>query len=239
MLELSEGNVDAAVEPLTEASRLLDEMGFAHPGAFPVLGDAIEALARAGVSEGAGRLLERLERQLESVSSASARAGALRAKGIVLLAAGDTDAASSVLADAAELFGRLGFRLDEARTALCSGLTLVRSGRRASAAEALAEARARFAELQAPLWETRAAEELERAVPGRADGALTRTEWNVARLVAEGRRNREIASSLFMSVHTVEAHLTRIYRKLGIRSRSDLTRLVSDNAVTLSADEPS
>ena len=239
MLELSEGNVDAAVEPLTEASRLLDEMGFAHPGAFPVLGDAIEALARSGDREGAGRLLDRLERQLEAVSSASARAGALRAKGIVLLVAGDTDAASFVLADAAELFGRLGFRVDEARTALCTGLTLLRAGHRASAAEALAEARARFAELQAPLWEARAAEELERAAPGRANGALTRTEWNVARLVAEGRRNREIASSLFMSVHTVEAHLTRMYRKLGIRSRSDLTRLVSDNAITLSADEPS
>jgi len=109
----------------------------------------------------------------------------------------------------------------------------------ADSADALAEARARFAALEAPLWEARAAEELERAAPGRADGALTRTEWNVARLVAEGRRNREIASSLFMSVHTVEAHLTRIYRKLGIRSRSDLTRLVSDNAITLSADEPS
>ena len=103
----------------------------------------------------------------------------------------------------------------------------------------LATARARFAEIHAPLWEARAAEELERAAPGRADGALTRTESNVARLVAEGRRNREIASALFMSVHTVEAHLTRIYRKLGIRSRSDLTRLVLDGAIPLSAEEPS
>ena len=239
MLELSQGKIDEAVEPLTEASRLLDEMGFAHPGAFPVLCDAIEALACSGDDDGAGELLDRLERQAEAVSSASARAGALRAKGIVLLAAGDTGASSSVLADAAERFGRLGFRLDEARTALCRGRALVRAGRRARAAEMLATARARFAEIHAPLWEARAAEELERAAPGRADGALTRTESNVARLVAEGRRNREIASALFMSVHTVEAHLTRIYRKLGIRSRSDLTRLVLDGAIPLSAEEPS
>jgi DNA-binding CsgD family transcriptional regulator len=239
MLELSEGKIAAAVEPLTEATRALDEMGFAHPGAFPVLCDTIEALARSGHHDAARELLEVLERQAEAVSSASARAGAMRASGIVLLAAGDADASASVLADAAERFGRLGFRIDGARTELCRGRALVRAGRRARAAEVLATVRARFADLHAPLWEARAAEELGRAAPGSVDGELTRTESNVARLVAEGRRNREIASALFMSVHTVEAHLTRIYRKLGIRSRSDLTRLVLDGAVTLSDEEPS
>ncbi len=51
---------------------------------------------------------------------------------------------------------------------------------------------------------------------------LTATEEHVARLVAEGRTNREVAQALVMSVHTVDAHLRRIYRKLQIRSRTEL-----------------
>ena len=65
---------------------------------------------------------------------------------------------------------------------------------------------------------------------------LTPAERRVAALVADGRRNREIAQALFMSVATVEAHLTRIYRKLEIGSRSELTRLVADGAVTVSPE---
>jgi DNA-binding CsgD family transcriptional regulator len=80
----------------------------------------------------------------------------------------------------------------------------------------------------AVLWEARAVEELERVAPGRTTGELTATERRIASLIAEGLRNREIAQTLFVSPATVEAHLTRIYRKLGIRSRSELARLVSD-----------
>ncbi|HKP19386.1 MAG TPA: helix-turn-helix transcriptional regulator, partial [Gaiellaceae bacterium] len=85
----------------------------------------------------------------------------------------------------------------------------------------------------APLWEARAAEELDRAAPGRAAGELTPTERRVVTLVVQGARNREIAAALFMSVATVEAHLTRIYRKLDIRSRSELARLVADGRLSI------
>jgi DNA-binding NarL/FixJ family response regulator len=88
----------------------------------------------------------------------------------------------------------------------------------------------------AELWAARAAEELERAAPGRAAGELTATESRIARLVAEGRKNREIGEALFLSVATVEGHLTRLYRKLGIRSRSELTRLVADGSIELAPD---
>ena len=57
-------------------------------------------------------------------------------------------------------------------------------------------------------------------VPGPLD--LTPTEERVAALVAEGRTNREAADALFMSVNTIEWNLSRIYRKLGVRSRTDL-----------------
>ena len=83
----------------------------------------------------------------------------------------------------------------------------------------------------ARLWQARAAEELERVSPGRSAGELTPTEARIAELVAEGLKNREIGQTLFISVATVEAHLTRIYRKLDIRSRSELTRLVTDGTL--------
>jgi DNA-binding CsgD family transcriptional regulator len=62
---------------------------------------------------------------------------------------------------------------------------------------------------------------------------LTDTERRIAALVAQGATNREVAGALFVSVATVEAHLTRLYRKLEIRSRTELTRLVLDGTVDL------
>ena len=233
LLALSEGDVDGAVVPLVAAVRLLDEMGFAHPGCFPVAIDAVEALARSGDLTTAESVLERLRRQADAVDSACARAGALRAHGILLLAAGGPRAAETALGRAFEASERLGFRLEAARAALGRGQALLRDGRRTLAAETLVDARARFAEMGAALWEARAVEELERAAPGRAAGELTSTERSIARLVADGRKNREVAQSLFMSVPTVEAHLTRMYRKLDIRSRSELTRLVTEGTVTV------
>jgi DNA-binding CsgD family transcriptional regulator len=233
LLELSEGHVEAAVRPLADAARQLDEMGFANPGAFPILLDAIEALAGAGEVAGAQTLVDRLESQAAAVASPWSDAGARRARGIVLLAEGDAGAADA-FGEAHGTYERLGFRLDAARSALGLGRALRRAGRRSLAAETLVDARARLAAIGAPLWEARAAEELERASPGRAAGELTAAERSVARLVAEGKKNREIAQTLYMGVATVEAHLTRIYRKLDIRSRSELTRLVADGAVSVS-----
>ena len=91
-----------------------------------------------------------------------------------------------------------------------------------------------FAGLGAPLWLERAEDELRRASPRpRRDSELTSAERRVARLVAEGRTNREVASELFVTSATVEAHLTRIYRKLGIRSWTALALAVADGAVQL------
>jgi DNA-binding CsgD family transcriptional regulator len=108
---------------------------------------------------------------------------------------------------------------------------MLRANRRSQAAEALADARERFAALGAVRWEARVVGDLERAAPGRSSGELTPAERRIAERVAQGMRNREIGAALFMSVGTVEAHLTRIYRKLDIRSRSELARLVADGAV--------
>jgi DNA-binding CsgD family transcriptional regulator len=79
------------------------------------------------------------------------------------------------------------------------------------------------------LWVDRTRSELGR-IGGRAPSSveLTPTEERVARLVADGKSNREVAKALFLTVRTVEWNLGRIYRKLGVRSRTELARWVLD-----------
>ena len=94
-----------------------------------------------------------------------------------------------------------------------------------------------FLELGAACWAERCDIELRRARPRpRRDSELTHAERRVAALVALGKKNREVAAQLFTTVSTVEAHLTRIYRKLGIRSRTELARLVADGRLSLDDD---
>jgi DNA-binding CsgD family transcriptional regulator len=231
LLALSSGDSHAAARELSEAAALLHTMGFEHPGAFPVLPDAVEALACSGDLATAETLLARLSDQADAVESPWAAAAAHRSRGAVLLARSDSAAAMKPLERAAAEFDRLGHRPDAARAVFLRGRALLRGGQRVQAADAFADARHRFADIGAVLWESRAIAELERAAAGRASGTLTPAELRIARLVADGRRNQEIGQALFMSVRSVEAHLTRTYRKLGIRSRSELARLVAGGEV--------
>ena len=229
-LALSEGDHAAAARELGAAADLLEEMGYRHPGAYPVLPDAVEALACSGDLDRAAVLLARLETQAGAVESAWALAACERCRGMLALAAGDAEAAVEPLERAIAAFDGLGHRPDAARAVYLHGRALLRCGRRIQAADAFTDARERFSAIGAALWEARVVEDLERASPGRSEGVLTPAERRIAELVAEGMRNREIGQALFMSVGTVEAHLTRIYRKLGIRSRSELARLTSSTA---------
>lgn len=94
---------------------------------------------------------------------------------------------------------------------------------RRDAAASLDEAIAVFAGLGAPRWHALAAAQRARLAPG-PDNSLTATERRIADLVAAGQTNPEIAAALNISIKTVEANLTRIYRKLGLRGRVDLAR---------------
>jgi DNA-binding CsgD family transcriptional regulator len=239
LLALSEGDAALASGELAEAARLLEEMGVGHPGVYPVLPDAIEAFAASEQVDAAQALLVRLEQQSAAVGSPWAWAVSERSRGILELAGGSPADAVAALGRAATALDRLGLDPDATRALLALGRAHLRAGRRRLAAETLAEARDRFAAMGAGLWAVRAAEELERAVSSRSAnaGELTPAERRIAALVAQGRKNREIAQAMFVSVATVEAHLTRIYRKLEIRSRSELTRLVADGTVRVSEPE--
>ena len=119
-----------------------------------------------------------------------------------------------------------------ARTELCYGERLRRARRRRDASTHLRSALGTFVQLGATPWAERARRELN-ATRGRArkeagglPAELTAHELRVAALVERGLRNREIAAALFVSERTVEYHLTNIYGKLGIGSRTELMRLL-------------
>ncbi|MGH3907730.1 MAG: helix-turn-helix transcriptional regulator [Pseudonocardiaceae bacterium] len=152
-----------------------------------------------------------------------------RSRALLAAAGGDLDAAAAA-ADAALTAGEhLEMPFERARTLLVAGLVQRRARRRREARECLGAALAEFDRLGAPLWAERARAELGR-IAGRApsSGGLTEAEQRIAELVVAGRTNREVAATLCLAVGTVEAALWKIYRKLEVRSRTELaTRLRS------------
>ncbi len=110
---------------------------------------------------------------------------------------------------------------------LALGAVLRRARRKREARDRLDAALAAFAELGAAAIEARARDERERLSGRRTETGLTPTESRVAELVAQGLSNKQVAAELVVSVKAVEAHLTRIYAKLGVRSRAELARALA------------
>ena len=142
------------------------------------------------------------------------------------LAEGYDDAAAAQLAHAAAEYAALGLAFDSARALLLLGRVQRRYRQRAAARESLEQARSAFERLGCPGWAQAASSELGRVSGRRAapEGALTASERRVAELVAGGLSNKEVAARMFVSVHTVGTHLSSVYAKLGVRSRTQLAR---------------
>lgn len=189
----------------------------------PFLPDAIEALLGLGRRAEAQTLLERLESNGRRLDRPWMLAVGARSRAILLAFDNDINAAISAATQALKEHDRLPMPFERARTQLVLGQLLRRQRRREAASAALTEALTTFEKLNTPLWAARAHAELSRTKPSRNQtGALTATEQRVADLAASGMNNRDIAAALFISLKTVEANLTRIYRKLGIRSRAQI-----------------
>jgi DNA-binding CsgD family transcriptional regulator len=120
--------------------------------------------------------------------------------------------------------GELGLAFDRARSLLWLGRAARRVRKRSVARRFLGAAAAAFAELGSDGWAEHARTELAHLGYGRGPhtGELTVAELRVAALAADGLSNKQIASHLFIAVHTVEVHLTHVYAKLGVRSRTQL-----------------
>jgi DNA-binding CsgD family transcriptional regulator len=220
--ELAAGALAPAAEHFLRAMAIAADLGVNEPAILRIHADAVEALV------GLDRLdeAERLTAQLEATAGADAtwsRAMGRRGRGLLLAAQGDLDRAADALATALEDHDAIGMPFETARTRLLLGRVLRRMGRRTEARETLEAAAAVFTELGMPRYADEAQAELAR-LGGRvaAPLMLTATERRVAELVGAGRTNQEAAETLFISVRTVESHLGRIYRKLGVRSRTEL-----------------
>jgi DNA-binding CsgD family transcriptional regulator len=230
-LELSLGNPARAVEYLQPPARARI-VGLLHmPSTCDFIETAIEAFVAVGDLDAAAELLDALHDRARRMDSAWERAVRARCQGLFHAAQGDYEGAVSAFDEALLEHERLEVPFERARTLLALGVLQRRRKRRRAARESLEASLAVFEELGARLWEERVRTELKRIAGRTPEGdVLTPTERRVAGLVAEGRPNKEVAATLFVSVKAVEANLTRIYAKLGVHSRTELARLLASNS---------
>lgn len=222
-LELSRGRFPEAMAHLEPVLSFLESMGTEEPCIIPCAPDAIEALVSLGRLEEAEHLIEELEQRGFRRGRPWGVATATRGRGMLYAARGDLQGARAFLDDALARHDEIPQPFERARTLLVRGEVERRARQKRAARSSFDQASALFAALGAPLWERKASDGLAR-VGGRRGSSieLTPTERRVAELVAEGRRNREVADTLFISVKTVEANLSRVFHKLGVRSRTEL-----------------
>ena len=224
-LELSLGDFAGAAGRLSGlTNRLLSDEMKSLTVLSSVWPDLIEALIGVARFDEARGYLGEYEERARPFSSRWSTAGAARCRGLLAAADGRLEAARESFRGA--LVEREGSGpFERGRTLLALGAVERRAKQKRAAREAFEAALAIFEELGARLWADRARGELTR-IGGRAPAAdeLTPAERRVAELVAEGRTNREAASLLVLSEHTIDSHLRRVYRKLGVRSRAELAR---------------
>jgi DNA-binding CsgD family transcriptional regulator len=224
LLELGLGRLDEAAYELEAAGRGLEELGI-HSRVIVPRSELVEVYARAGRVDEAAEPLADVGKSLECQSPVGL-AGVARGRGLLA----SDDEFEGWFEQAFAEHDRSDDRWALARTRLAFGERLRRAARRVESREQLRLALEAFEEMGADAWAERARAEL------RASGEklrrrqawegeeLTPQELQIALHVARGMTNREVGAALFLSHKTIEFHLGRIYRKLNMRSRSELIR---------------
>lgn len=241
LLEVSLGHHDAALAVLAHSVAIVEEQGVIEPSRKPFLPDAIEALVGLGGLDRADRLTCLLDERARALGYPAATLSAARCRALVEVARGDVDTALTNLDLALAATPTVPVPLELARTLIVRGQLERRRRHKREATESLRRALTICDEIGAALWAQRASTELARLGPPAHDpGALTATETQIARLAASGLTNREVAAAAFISQKTVEANVSRIYRKLGIHSRAELGAWLaaSDHPTDHPSDRP-
>ncbi len=182
--------------------------------------DYADAALQLGAMQDVEAAISILRRQ-GSAGRPEAAAAADRCQALLSAARGDADDAMNKLRKIVDQPGSE-CPFEAARSRLALGQVCRRAGYKGMASEALNAAARAFEELGIPRWAERARDEAGRVGLRPTASTLTATERRVAELVGSGHSNQQTAAELFMSVKTVEANLTRIYRKLSVRSRTQL-----------------
>jgi DNA-binding CsgD family transcriptional regulator len=222
-IELSRGEPAKALEYLESAWEIRDGLRQREPGFQWELADTLEALIAVGELEQAETRLTPVEERARTLNRACAIAITTRCRALLLAARGDLTGAQAGFERSLAEHARSEDPFQHARTLLAYGAVQRRAKQRGAARATLEQTLAIFERLGSPLWAEQTRAELQR-IGGRSPsrGELTEAESRIAALVAEGRTNREVAAALFVTEHTVERALTRAYRKLGVRSRTEL-----------------
>ncbi len=231
LVALGSGDAPAALEHFGKADRRAAELGWGEPSLRWWTADHVELLLELGRIDDAVRLLDVWAADAARVGRKWVLAHATRCRGLVAAARGDVEAALGLLMDAVAEHDSVGDAFGRARALLVLGTVRRRARQKRPSREALEAALEGFETIGASGWAAMARAELGRISGRRRADGLTVAESRVAALVAEGRTNKEVGAALFLGERTVASHLTHIYGKLGIRSRTELAR-------RLAADEP-
>lgn len=227
------GDTDALLAPLANQ---VAAMGAGDPVMASFIPDEVEALVALGEVDRAEEYLAPFERSSGELDRHWAIAVAARCRALLAAARGDAAGAVAATERALDAHDQVAMPFERARTLLIAGEICRRFKQRGKARELLEEALSTFEHLGTPLWAARARTELARiGSPGSSRDGLTETERRLAELAAAGLSNQEVAERAFVSVKTVEANLTRIYRKLGVKSRVGLANALHASDETLQA----
>ncbi len=218
------GDAAAAASSLSTAEETASAVGWREPNMRWWRADYVEALLELGRIEDAVGLLNAWEEDAARVGREWVLAQVARCHGLVAAAQADVEQAQLLLEQAVARHESVGDPFGGARALLALGVVRRRARQKRAAREAIELALAGFEGLGAASWANKARGELGRVGGRRRVEGLTPAERRVADLVAEGRTNREVAATLFLGERTVSSHLTHIYAKLGVRSRTELAR---------------
>jgi len=218
------GDPSLAEDWFEKADRRASELGWGEPSVRWWTADRAEMLLEDGRIDDAVRILDVWEADAARVAREWVLAHATRCRGLVAAAEGDVARATSLLERAVVQHEEVGDPFGSARALLGLGIVRRRARKKLDAREAIQAALDGFEELGAAIWVEKARGELGRIGGRRREEGLTPAERRVAALVAEGRTNREVAAALFVTERTVASHLSHVYAKLGVRSRTELAR---------------
>jgi len=222
--DLWTGSPALAHTNFVRAEQEADARGWDEPNLHWWRADYIEGLLQLGRIDEADRLVADWDAAAARVGRDWVLAQALRCRGLVAAARGDLAAAVTLLGEAVVRHEAVGDPFGRARALLGLGVVRRRTRQKRTARAALVAALTGFEALGAASWAATARAELARIGGRQRVEGLSPSELPVAKLVAEGLTNREIASALFLSETTVASHLSHIYAKLGVRSRTELMR---------------
>ncbi len=220
---LQAGDLAEADRQFTRGDEINDLVHNREPANQRFQADHAEAVIGLGDLDRAERLVARLEDRAAALPRPWIAAVSLRCRGMAHAARGALDAAATGYEQALAAHQDLDMPAELGRTLLAMGRLYRRRNERRRAQELLERAVSVLDAAGALGWAAVAREELTRARGQRGHSAqLTATERTVCELAGSGMRNHEIAAQLFLSDKTVEANLSRSYRKLGVRSRTQL-----------------